>query len=398
MDKTKRTVIVSDGLWRKSLSAIRSLGKANFKVIVLGDSFFTTGFWSRYTSAFKIIPSVKTNSTKFNNLLVNLLKSLPFPSRPILFPMEDDTLNWLSINREFYSKYMDFAIPPHKSLLVAQDKFKTMRLASSLKIPTPKTFSFRGVKTFKSKLEEITSSGQLKKYIIKPKSGTGSAGIVYLNSQLNINWDEHWNSYGSLLIQEKIPTDGRAVGVSFLIANGKRVIASFVHERIKQYPNSGGPSTQRISIKHKELVARSEKLLTALNWHGVAMVEWKQDLNNGEFKLMEINPRFWGSLELAVRSGVNFPLLYAKCSIGESINEVQNYSYGTKCRWLIPGDILRYLTSKKEDREKLKDFLSGLPKDSEEWDMKDIRGTISSIICPAFLAMNYKYWKYLFRK
>lgn len=57
------------------------------------------------------------------------------------------------------------------------------------------------------------------------------------------------------------------------------------------------------------------------------MVEWKVDLRDGRPKLMEINPRFWGSLELAVRSGVNFPSLYADADRGCIMDETRHLSH-----------------------------------------------------------------------
>ena len=48
MESAKETAIVTDGLWRKSISAIRSLGKEHIAVTVMGDSIFTTGMWSRF--------------------------------------------------------------------------------------------------------------------------------------------------------------------------------------------------------------------------------------------------------------------------------------------------------------------------------------------------------------
>jgi predicted ATP-grasp superfamily ATP-dependent carboligase len=60
-------------------------------------------------------------------------------------------------------------------------------------------------------------------------------------------------------------------------------------------------------------------------------------------KLMEINPRFWGSLALAIESGVNFPYLLYKMALGESFKPVETYQLGVICRWLLPGDMLHYI-------------------------------------------------------
>jgi predicted ATP-grasp superfamily ATP-dependent carboligase len=103
-------------------------------------------------------------------------------------------------------------------------------------------------------------------------------------------------------------------------------------------------------------------LLKALNWFGVAMVEFKMDPRDGIPKLMEINPRFWGSLSLAVAAGVNFPYLLYRMSRGENFKPVEHYQTGKKCRWFLPGDILHFIFNPKR--------ISLLPEFFNFWDKK----------------------------
>jgi protein-tyrosine-phosphatase len=85
------------------------------------------------------------------------------------------------------------------------------------------------------------------------------------------------------------------------------MVWNFVHERVHEVPLTGGGSTYRKSVPPDALiVSAAKRLLDALKWHGVAMVEFKRD-DNGTFHLMEINPRLWGSLALAIDAGVDFP-------------------------------------------------------------------------------------------
>lgn len=391
------TAIITDGLWRKSLSAIRSLGRKGYTVCVAGDSVFVTGFWSRYATTCLRVPNAKDASKIFGEKLVHYLQTAKLDSRPIIFPMEDATLLWLSEQRTTVSAYADFLIPSEDALEVAQSKSKTIALANYLGLPAPATYSFDLYDAFASKLQEIRNGGTRERYVVKPIRGSGSIGLIYLGSKEPADWHAHWNQYGPLMIQERLNTTGAGLGVSLLMDNEGQCVASFAHERIKQYPNSGGPSTQRIAIHNPELVRMSIQLLRALDWRGVAMVEWKTDITTGSPLLMEINPRFWGSLELAVRAGVDFPYLYAQCAAGKTIEQVHTYDVGCRCRWLIPGDLLRYWTQNSSEREGFMEFIRDLPAEAEEWDASDIRGTIASIVCQAVLVLQPKYWKYLLR-
>ena len=101
-------------------------------------------------------------------------------------------------------------------------------------------------------------------------------------------------------------------------------------------------------------------LLNALDWFGVAMVEFKLDPRDGIPKLMEVNPRFWGSLALSIEAGVNFPYLLYRMSLGERFKPVHDYEIGKRVRWLLPGDILHFIHNPRR--------LSILPEFLDFWD------------------------------
>ena len=101
----------------------------------------------------------------------------------------------------------------------------------------------------------------------------------------------------------------------------------------------------------KAMVEATLKLLQRVKWHGVAMVEFKVDTATERPLLMEINGRFWGSLQLAVDAGVNFPLLLLKMAMGQCETIPENgYRVGVKSRWLL-GDLDQLLMRmRKSDR------------------------------------------------
>ena len=94
-----------------------------------------------------------------------------------------------------------------------------------------------------------------------------------------------------------------------------------------------------------EIEEAAERLLRALGWYGVAMVEFRRDPRDGRYKLIEVNHRFWGSLQLAVVSGVDFPALLCRLALGEEPGPVPDYPAGVQCRWLFPGDLMHFLSN-----------------------------------------------------
>jgi predicted ATP-grasp superfamily ATP-dependent carboligase len=146
---------------------------------------------------------------------------------------------------------------------------------------------------------------------------------------------------GRWLLQEYIPGEGGS-GVGLLCDHGK-VVASFAFKRLHEYPITGGASTLRESIWHPDMVVQATRLMEAMNWDGVAMAEFKIDSRDGAPKLIEVNGRFWGSLALAVASGVDFPYLLYKKASGEDLPAVSDYRVGVRCSWRVPGDIMYFL-------------------------------------------------------
>jgi predicted ATP-grasp superfamily ATP-dependent carboligase len=134
-----------------------------------------------------------------------------------------------------------------------------------------------------------------------------------------------------LLLQQRI--EGPGIGI-FLLRWEGRVLAQFAHRRLREKPPSGGVSVLSESIAtDPTLVSQSRALLAALDWCGPAMIEFKQDRATGRHYLMEVNGRFWGSLQLAVDAGVDFPSLLVAAALGATPMPVTQYQVGVRVRW-----------------------------------------------------------------
>jgi predicted ATP-grasp superfamily ATP-dependent carboligase len=258
----------------------------------------------------------------------------------MLLPMEDETTGILSQYRSDFTSMTYLPVPSFDTFMQARRKDNILKLAEQVGIPIPKTWY----------VEDLLQLAKLKDHlpypiVIKPRMGSGAMGIHYpKNSQeLFDRYERVHRIFPYPLIQERIPIEGIGYGASFLMDEKGHVKASFVHRRIREYPVSGGASTLRESVRRDDIREMGLSLLKALDWFGVAMVEFKVDPRDNTPKLMEINPRFWGSLALAVDAGVNFPYLMYRLSLGDNFRPVEHYKIGKRCRWLLPGDILHFI-------------------------------------------------------
>jgi predicted ATP-grasp superfamily ATP-dependent carboligase len=138
-----------------------------------------------------------------------------------------------------------------------------------------------------------------------------------------------------LLVQEYVA--GRGQGVFGLYSAGK-VVTFFAHRRLREKPPSGGVSVLSESVPvDPRLREISQRLLDSVGWHGVAMVEFKVTPEGTPY-LIEINGRFWGSLQLAIEAGVDFPWLLYRVALGEPVEPVEDYAVGMRNLWLL-GDL-----------------------------------------------------------
>jgi predicted ATP-grasp superfamily ATP-dependent carboligase len=183
--------------------------------------------------------------------------------------------------------------------------------------------------------------------VVKPRMSSGSRGLRFVEGreQLLDAYREVAAQYPRPVVQRQVPAEGQGLGVFALLDPGHAPLAVFGHRRLREYPVTGGPSTLRESYRDEALIELSLRLLRSMKLVGVAMVEFKVDPNSGQPLLMEVNPRFWGSLELAVLAGVDVPVLYHMASLGMHVEPVLDFRKGVMCRWLWPGDLLHFLNN-----------------------------------------------------
>jgi predicted ATP-grasp superfamily ATP-dependent carboligase len=362
------SALVTNAEMLMALSVTTSLGKKGVEVTCGSQNDSALSFHSRYCHKRVVYPSPLDEAEFIGHLERVLVRE----KVDVVIPTFADTLLTISRHRERLAKYAKIPIAENDKVEKALDKSETIRIAIENDIPCPKTIILNqkeDIDAVKDKLEYPL--------VLKPRKCFGAKGVAYLRTpeELVFEYGRISSKYGkSLLLQEMIPLEGDVFGCEALFNADSKPRAVFIHKRLRQYPLTGGQSTLRESVRHPEVERLGLKLLKELGWYGVAMVEFKIDTRDQKPKLMEINPRFWGSLHLPMASGVDFPHLLYKLALDGDISPVTEYRLGVKSRTLLPGD-LRYLMSalrddftklglKRQDRMRvLMDFLRFYEKD-----------------------------------
>lgn len=171
---------------------------------------------------------------------------------------------------------------------------------------------------------------------------------IYINNQTDLA--NHQNELNrlhhkgvSLIKQQLIKGEARGF---FAICNEGNIICEFMHQRVRQIPHTGGSSTAATSIKDEKLALLCRNFLTDIKWSGPIMLEFLYDSIDGHYYLIEINPKFWGSLDLAHESGVDFGAALISTILQDGRYQKQTWKEKTVC-WPLDGDIVTIVKSKK---------------------------------------------------
>ena len=384
------SVIITHARVRSALAATRSLGKRGIEVITADYTYPSTSFFSKYSSSYFVYPSYKQAPRQFIECLKHYIQRKGID---VLMPISEETYV-ISKYKNIFDGMVKVPVAEYDKIAKANNKRYLMRFADEIGVNTPQTYTINCIEELRKIAKKIEYPA-----VIKLVEGRGAAGVryVYSEEELLAKYKEvvqkfNLNSFNYPLIQEYIP--GTGYGVSMLFNHGEPR-AIFTHRRIREYPITGGPSTARISVRHAKMEKYATMLLKELEWHGVAMVEFKLDERTKEPVLMEINPRFWGSLNQAICAGVDFPyLLYTMATEGD-VKPVFTYKIGVRTRWMI-GDLralIDYIRTEKRT-EVLKDFFKLNGQYYDDIDLSDPLPIIVEIMIPIMNLVKMKKLKF----
>ncbi len=325
-------VLVTDGEQRSSLAVVRSLGLSGAMPFVCARSARSLAGVSRYAAGQAATPDPLGSPAEFVRAVRELIREWRID---IVLPLTEAAMLALLPERESLGAELPCASA--ESFRRISDKGLLLETAREVGISVP------GQRTIAGPSPEAWSGLATMGFPLVLKPSRSVAGGVKLSVQHCADATELEGARTRLpaeayplLAQQRIV--GPGVGVFLLVWKGT-TRAVFSHRRIREKPPAGGVSVYRESIAaDPDLVAKSRALLDRFDWRGVAMIEYKVDEATGTPYLMEINGRFWGSLQLAVDAGVNFPALLVALARGETPPVVERYRTGIRSRWWL-GDV-----------------------------------------------------------
>jgi predicted ATP-grasp superfamily ATP-dependent carboligase len=372
LDKEKaKKILLTDGNYKHTWAAARALSLAGYRVDVIGGSRSISSK-SKYVekNVFSRLKLLDENIDSFIELIRN-------EKYELIIGIGANSISFLSENQNLISRYTKVLLPPTESLRTCLNKLETVDFALKLNIRVPETHMIKSYEDLINFQSEIRFPIIIKSALETVKTYS----TIYLEKYDQLNAENIRNIFhasSSNLIQERIYGKGEAF---FAIYNKGKLIDFMMHERIRENPITGGPSTLARTIYKSDLMYAGKKLLDNLNWHGIAMVEFKRD-ENGNLFLMEINPKFWGSLDLAISAGVNFPLLATEIALEDLNTPLKYHALETTFQWPFDGDIKLAFKNPKLIFPVFSDLLN--PKIAKNIYLNDLAPSINSLVNQLF--------------
>jgi predicted ATP-grasp superfamily ATP-dependent carboligase/rhodanese-related sulfurtransferase len=317
---SKKILILDAGDAPYPLVVARSLSSAGYN-IYLGFSYGSHIFdaFSKYCKGIIFYPDPSYAYDDFLSFFERLAGKCDF----IIPAMEKTQLPISMIKDILEEKGTLVPIPPYDVLKNAVDKTKMLEICVQNGINIPKTL----VLTDAPKIEDVVEKIGVP-FIMKTSTeinippGPQNRYFVFKEKptqEFFLATFKRLQKCGPVILQEWI--NGIGIGASFILSKYHKIIAYFGHRRILERFPDGGPSVIAESYLYPDALKNGAKLLKMLKWQGVAMTEFRLRYD-GKLYFMELNPRFWGTLPLAITSGVDFPRLLV-----EYYNSAQeNYS------------------------------------------------------------------------
>jgi predicted ATP-grasp superfamily ATP-dependent carboligase len=331
-------ILVLDANQRSALAAIRSLGRRGMRVIAGDHVTPTLGAASRYAVDSVLYADPARSAARFVEEVSAAVRRFRIDT---VLPATDLT-TMLLVSQPESIRPARLAAPSPRSYEALTDKRALIELARTVDVATPDTRVARTPAEIRDAAEEFGYP-----LVLKPARSRYLRGDQVISTAVRVidSAAELPQTAAALpyledlpcLVQRFIPGHGAGI---FAFCGPDGPAAWFAHKRIREKPPSGGVSVLSESVAvDPAMQAMAARLLSASRWSGVAMIEFRITPAGVPY-LMEVNGRLWGSLQLAIDCGVDFPRLLCELVSEPATAWVAPPAYvqGRRLRWLL-GDV-----------------------------------------------------------
>jgi predicted ATP-grasp superfamily ATP-dependent carboligase len=315
----------------QGLGIVRSLGRHRIPVCVVDDER-SIARHSRYATHSLRVESLRDQDRSVE-VVLEVGERLGLDGW-VLYPTREETVAAFARHRDALSRRFRLPTPEWDTVQWAWDKRKTYRLAQRLGIPTPRTWypgGIEGLTTIDAAPPFAIKPGIKEHFVYATKSKAwradtrGELEDLFLKASSVVPSEE-------LMVQELIPGGGAQQYAYCAFFKNGAAVGGMTARRLRQHPPLfGRASTYVETVDVPELESLSTRFLEAINYYGLAELEYKLDPRDGQYKLLDFNARTWGYHSLGAGAGVDFPYLLFKDQVGQAVG---THRAATGVRWV----------------------------------------------------------------
>lgn len=313
-----------------SLACVRSLGRRGVDVLGVASTADAPPLASKHCRETHLAPSPGEDLAGYRDVLLDLATR---PDVRTVLPLYEPDIHVLATDRAAFADHVGTPWVDGDRLERARDRRRLLERAADAGVDVPE-FGLL------AEWDDWESRTVVKpRYTMQVRDGGvryGPVGVQEPGESPDAAAVREAMGHDPL-VQSYVPSAGE-YGFFALYDDGDPVV-TFQHRRVRSYSYAGGASVYREAVDVPALRTAGRRTLDALDWHGPAMAEFRRDARDGSFRLLEVNPRFWGSLPLAVTAGVDFPGQYYRLAGGQ-LDDVgppdgrNDYDLGAGCHKL----------------------------------------------------------------
>ncbi len=305
-----------------TLAAVRSLGKKGVEVITADEYDFAPSYFSKYSVDNFRYPNPDRQPERFiETLLEQIQAHQPADGKFVLMPIHKETYV-IAKHRDQLEPHIRVPVPDYGSIMQVHDKGRLAEYAMAHGVPIPKTYLFHHMAEVREKSKEMKFP-----VFIKLRQSAAAVGIQKVNTieELLHAYDQYLTKYRLLpeaypIVQEAVP--GEDYCVTCLFEHGVPK-AMMTYHNLRTYPVESGTGVLRETVTVPEMEQCARDLLSRLQWHGVAEIDFRMEPEGGPPWLIEVNPRFWGGLNQSIESDVDYPNLLFRMAVEGNIQPAE---------------------------------------------------------------------------
>ena len=321
-------VLVTDAETRSVVAAVRGLADAGFQVTAASAAGPAAAQWSRAVSERLVLPDPLSAPGPFLAALERAVHDGRFAA---LVPGSDASLLAVSAGRARIEPHVRLGLPEHERVQRCLNKSELAAAAARHDLAPPASVVCRDATEAPAAVRELGLP-----VLAKPLSSIveGSAPPRRLGSIVARDAGELTDALaafgGSMIVQRRV--EGEVASFAGVFAGGRLLGEAFSRYRRTWHPQAGNACSSRTEDAPVSLRRRVMALLEDLGWEGLFELELIQTAEGSGWHAIDMNPRPYGSMALAIGAGANLPAIWCEHLLGESPSQT-TATPGVLYRW-----------------------------------------------------------------